>query len=238
MRRKTRRRSHRFRWSLRLSRNPPKAPSSRRRRRRRPAGRGHSGRPGRGGRAKGRVGRPPSAGLLLVPRRKVWSTRRWTQISALSLPVCAAPAPLHSAPRPGQLGERSRRPRPPPPPPSPPPEAPPPRPTEVAGEASEPGEQSSEIATARGVLAGPAPDPTKRLAEGCLESGSGESGGNHHSRVQGKDVERYCVDPCDLSLSPREGDGGTRRHCQLLRSGPMAILDSRPLLPGNVPFRA
>lgn len=92
-RRKTRRRSHRFRWSLRLSRNPPKAPSSRRRR---PAGRGHSGRPGRGGRDMGRVGRPPDAGLLLVPRRKVRNTRRWSHIR-LSAPSCrrrACPAPL------------------------------------------------------------------------------------------------------------------------------------------------
>lgn len=45
-----------------------------------------------------------------------------------------------------------------------------PRP-EVAGEATEPREPSAETATARAAPADPAPDPTKRPAEGCRESG-------------------------------------------------------------------
>ncbi|XP_059039412.1 putative uncharacterized protein FRMD6-AS1 [Mustela lutreola] len=69
-------------------RNLPKVPSSRRRRR--PAGRGHSGQPGRRGRARGSPGRPPGAEFPLVPRRKP---------GAPGVGLSSAPQPLLLAPR-------------------------------------------------------------------------------------------------------------------------------------------
>ncbi|XP_025299818.1 basic salivary proline-rich protein 1-like [Canis lupus dingo] len=119
-------------------RNPPQVPSGRRRRRRRrPAGRGHSGQPGRGGRAGGRDGSPPRRRVPASTSQKARSARRPTPASSRSLPASAAPARLFSAPQPRELDERSAS---APPPPPAPPRPPRPRPhgrPEVAGVAAE-----------------------------------------------------------------------------------------------------
>ncbi|XP_034504572.1 basic proline-rich protein-like [Ailuropoda melanoleuca] len=112
-------------------RNPPKVPSSRRRR---PAGRGHSGQPGRGGRARGPTGRPPGAECPLVPRRKPGAPG--VGLSSAPGPFLLAPrqpcsSQLLSAPLPRRLDERSAS--APPTPPAPPPEAPPTRPPRGGG---------------------------------------------------------------------------------------------------------
>ena len=159
---------------LATSRSPPEVPSSHRH----PAGKGHSERPGRGGRAGGGVLGSRVPGLT---SEKARSTRRRTPVSSQCLPAAATPAPLLSAPWPGQPDECSA---------SAPPLAhasrPAPRgsaPRRPRGGGGGGRAAGAELAAARGAPAGPAPDPTKRPAEGCRESGAGGSRGRHASGV-------------------------------------------------------
>lgn len=120
--------------------------------------------------------------------QKARSTRRRTLPRSSSLPACAAPARLLSAPLPRQLVERSASAPPPRPrlPPRPQRLRPHARP-EVAGVAAGPREQSALLSAARGAPVGPAPDPTKRPAEGCRDTKVGANGGSHPSRVLRKE---------------------------------------------------
>lgn len=109
-----------FAGALRLSRNPPKTPSIRRRR---PASRGHSGRPGRSGPARGGLGDPQTPAVCSYLGEKS---------GALGVGLASALCPFQPAPRLpcssqplglGSPGSAARRPRPrprlPPRPPTP-----------------------------------------------------------------------------------------------------------------------
>lgn len=99
---------------LATSRSPPEVPSSHRH----PAGKGHSERPGRGGRARGASW---GAGFLVLPQRKLAAPGVGLP-SALS--AFLRPPRLPHCSQPLGLGSRTSAPRPPRPSPTPP--APPP----------------------------------------------------------------------------------------------------------------
>lgn len=172
-RRKTQRRGHRLGWGSRLPEALLKS---------RPA---TATRPARGT-VNGRGAVAGLGGVLgsRVPgltSEKARSTRRRTPVSSQCLPAAATPAPLLSAPWPGQPDERSA---------SAPPLAHASRPAPLRLHPRRPRggggggrAAGAELAAARGAPAGPAPGPTKRPAEGCRESGAGESRGRHASGV-------------------------------------------------------
>lgn len=133
--------------------------------------------------------------------------------AALSPSAWAAPGALRVGPAP--------RPRLPPRPPRLRPE--------LAGAAPEPRERSEETAAARGAPASPAPDPTKRPAEGCREPGARESRGATPagSRRAGRAPERRCVWTTAIHAFPRAKETEAREDtCQLPRfwpSGPSRL---------------
>ncbi|XP_044930514.1 putative uncharacterized protein FRMD6-AS1 [Mustela putorius furo] len=173
-------------------------------------------------------------------RPKARSTRRRTLVSTPGPPACTAPARLFSAPLPWQPDERSV---------SAPPPAHASRPA-PRGSAHTPaprwrgrprsralGEPSLRPHVER-LLAPPRTQPSVPR-RGAADSGVGDSGGHHTSRVLRKEENgrrALCVDHCDLGLSPR--DGGGRGRGQLPPSGRMALSDARPPLPWNTPSRA
>ncbi|XP_043410485.1 translation initiation factor IF-2-like [Prionailurus bengalensis] len=172
--------------------------------------------------------------------QKARSTRRRTLPRSSSLPACAAPARLLSAPLPRQLVERSASAPPPPPtPPAPPPEAPPPRPPRGGGggRRAAGAERLARGRTWSACRPRPGPNQASRGGVPRHEGGSKRREPPLSGPEEGGEPRRApYVDHCHLALTlTRRMREGTLSAPPFWPNGPLRR--SAPL-PGNAPSRA